>query len=230
MTNVIVWDIETIPILNKAPIQQKKFQDKVDVKIGKLLETVDRKYVEDLVSATNPFFGQVLVISAYEMSERYPAGKTTNLIPTTYIDKLGMPSGIDEKELLNMWWSYISGFTGSFVGFNNLDFDAYFTIIRSMYHNIKPTNKNFLNLKRFSSWPHYDLMQQLGNWKFENKPTLEQTSEFFNIPSPKTGEVKAENVYSAFKEGRINEISKYCGEDVRATYEIFKIAKEYLPY
>jgi len=216
LNDILVWDIETIPNQSyMTPLLQKKLESKAE----KLVESrnYDKEEAINLIASTNPFFGQVIVIGIYELSNRFPKGYSTVI------------KSSDEYVLLNSWWNLIKEFNGTFVGFNSLNFDAYFIHVRSMYHNITPTNKNFLNLRKFSSWPHYDIMQHLGNWGFENRPSLEQATEFFGIKSPKDGSVKASEVYKAYKGGRLDEIADYCKRDVLATYELFKRTSLYLP-
>lgn len=234
MSGVLVWDIETIPQHELSEIQEKQLAKKIKVKHPMAFVSTDPNYsyedvdkFKNLLMSTNPFFGQVLLINSYEHSSRYPDGFAKSFIPEVHLSNLGIPEQIEEKKMLVDWWEYIRNFNGTFVGFNSLNFDAYFTIIRSMQHVIEPTNTDFLNLRKYSFWPHYDIMQQLANWGYENKPTLELACDLFKISSPKSGEIKAENVYSSFKQGKINEISTYCGEDVRAAYELYKIVRKY---
>ena len=101
-------------------------------------------------------------------------------------------------------------------------------MVRTMYHKIETGNKQFFNLKKYGTWPHYDIMQHLANWSYENKPSLDQVSEFFGIPSPKSGEISGKDVYQAYKDGRIDEIAEYCMRDVKATYELYKITSKYI--
>jgi predicted PolB exonuclease-like 3'-5' exonuclease len=225
LKNIIVWDIETIPQIKMTEVQYEKLESKSIAKYEKSNKTESLQQIKNRLAATNPYFGQILVISLYEISNRFPNGFNKSIVAKKDKDT----SEIDEKSLLKIWWKYIENFSGTFVGFNSLNFDAYYTIIRSMYHGITPTNKNFLNLRKFSVWPHYDIMQHLGNWGYETRPGLEQATDFFNIKSPKDGDIKGENVFQAFLDGRIDEIAHYCEKDVKATYELFMLTREYLP-
>ena len=96
-----------------------------------------------------------------------------------------------------------------------------------MKHRVLPTHQQFLNLKKFSIYPHYDVMQQLCNWSFPTRPTLEQACDFFGVASPKEGAVKASGVAEAFQNGQINEIAKYCLRDVYSTFNLYKIVNDY---
>ena len=225
--DILVWDIETIPhITENSPVRDEKINAKLKKMLDKSNHVIDDKELEEsknMIMSTNPFFGQIIVIGSYEVSSRYPNGLTRTFSLDQRLEKED-----GEKLLLKNWYEYINNFSGSFVGFNSISFDAYFTMIRSMYHNIESKNKNFFNLKKFGSWPHYDIMQHLGNWGFETRPSLGQASEFFGIPSPKIGEIAAKDVYSAYKSGRIKEIAEYCMRDVMATYDLFKITSNYI--
>jgi predicted PolB exonuclease-like 3'-5' exonuclease len=129
-----------------------------------------------------------------------------------------------------MWWDILKELDHSFtfVGFNSIGFDAYFLLTRSMYHRILPTNKNFANLKMYQSHPHYDIMQHLGNWRWENIVSLGAACEFFGLPNPKAGEVSGKSVHEAWKKGNLKGIAKYVMDDVHATKNLYDVTRNYL--
>jgi predicted PolB exonuclease-like 3'-5' exonuclease len=225
MENIIVWDIETIPQVTPfSDLQKEKMKNKVDYYVEKGQEKGE---AERLVAATNPFYGHVICISMYEESDRFdqPNKATIVATPIKLANGLYKPA---EKDLLDDFWAYIKDFKGLFVGFNSLKFDAWFVQIRSMKHGITPTNEDFLDFRQFQSYPHYDIMQHLANWAFSLRPSLDLACDFFGIPTPKEGEVKASTVSKAYQEGKIKEIAEYAMRDVEATHEIYKITKNYL--
>lgn len=225
MENILVWDIETIPQVEEFSALQKE-------KIGKKVEYQTKNGMEEeeatrLVASTNPFYGHVICISMMEISPRYPDTNKTTLVAnyTTLPDGRIVP---DEKSLLEDFWTYIRDFNGVFVGFNSLKFDSYFIQIRSMLHNITPTNMSFLDFRLYQTKPHYDIMQQLSNWNWVLRPTLDLACDFFGIPTPKEGTVKASTVAWAFQNKMFKEIAEYALRDVEATYTMYKITKKYV--
>jgi len=225
MENIIVWDIETIPQISPfSEIQKEKMVNKIEYYAER---GMDKEEAGRLVAATNPMFGQVICISMYELSERFPDSNKATLVASPIKVSKGLFEP-EEKNLLEDFWEYIRGFRGTYVGFNSLKFDAWFVQIRSMKHQIIPTNKDFLDFRLYQNYPHYDVMQHISNWQFSLRPSLELACDFFDVPTPKEGEVKASSVAEAYQQGKIKEIAEYAMRDVEATYEIYKITKNYL--
>ena len=227
MKEIIIYDLETIPTTyNLTPALQNKLEQKLKKHL-QYSPDADEEGAKKMLMATTPWMAQVIAIGIKEVSNRFPNGEETSIIAPTKEDAFGKPVP-DEKLLIKAWWDYNIGFTGTWVGFNNLNFDAYMLIIRSMYHKVLVPNKNFLNLKMYQAWPHYDIMQHLANWRFDGKVSLDLACEFFGIASPKTGEIKADTVLKAYNEGNMQGIADYCMEDVRATWELYEITRHYL--
>jgi len=228
MENIIVWDIETIPQVSLfSELQKEKMANRIDYYVEK--SDMDPGEAERLVAATNPFFGQVICISMYELSDRFPSGNRSTLVAAPKQMKNGLVEP-EEKILLEDFWDYVKGFVGTFVGFNSLRFDTWFVQVRSMKHRVEITNNEFLDLRLYQNYPHYDVMQHMANWTMNLRPSLELACEFFGIPTPKEGDVKADTVAAAFQQGKIKEIAEYAMRDVEATYEIYKITKNYLKH
>lgn len=226
MQEILVFDIETIPqTKNLTEIQAETMHARVARHLERN-EDAELDGTTRLLSAINPLFGQVIAVGAFELSNRFPDGRYLSFVADVITDANGI-NHPRESKLLEEWWEHIKSFKGTFVGFNSLKFDAPFIITRSMYHNVMPTSNLFLNLKMFGSWPHYDVMQHISNWSAP-KPSLDLTCDFFGITSPKLGGITAETVAKAFADGNIEGIKTYCLEDVRATYEIYKITKNYI--
>ena len=132
----------------------------------------------------------------------------------------------DEKQILSWFWENI--FEGQLlIGFNSNNFDVPFIIKRSMYHKIKPTNNSFMDLKRFSRFPHFDVRAVVNDFDRYGSGNLDLLTQFTGIASPKQGEIKAENVEEAFKNNKVMEILEYCVKDVEATYRLWDIVKDY---
>ena len=70
-------------------------------------------------------------------------------------------------------------------------------------------------------------MRWISDWSYQ-APSLDLSCDLVGVTSSKEGEIKAEDVYEAFKAGRIAEIADYCEHDVRATLEVYFKLKAYI--
>lgn len=213
MQNTLTFDIETVP--QQAPLttlQDTEIEKRID---SLLLRKPDenREKTKRLIMATNPFFGEIVCIGFY---------KTTLSGETGSIALTGT-----EKQILEKFWGIVGKFDGLFISFNGIDFDVPFILKRSMYHRIEPRNNNFLDLKRYSRFPHYDVKQVISDFDRFAGGTLELICEFLGMPSPKAGGIRAENIEKEYKKGNIAGISQYCLLDVETTYKIWDISKKY---
>ncbi len=99
-------------------------------------------------------------------------------------------------------------------------------MLRSAVLKIKPT-VNFLG-NRFNTSKHIDLLEQFTFYGLIRKFNLDFYCHAFGIESPKSKGVSGMEVKQLYEAGRIEEIAVYCGQDIRATYELYKIWNEYL--
>lgn len=214
--DTITFDIETIP-------QQKPLTDIQQEELNRQLEKTFIRNIEwteeeknnyrRLIMATNPFFGEIICIGLHKTDGNQ-------------YDSVALIG--DEEYILNKFWKNISNFQGVFVSFNGLTFDVPFILKRSMKYNILPTNNRFLDLKRFSRNPHFDVKLIIGDWDKYAFGTLRLISDFLGIPSPKEGGVKAENVEHEYISGNIKDIADYCIKDVEATYSAYVKLNKYM--
>lgn len=218
MADIISFDIETIP--QRAPLttsQQEEYDKRLKAYLKRNFPNND--YTEEnvnaargLVMATTPYLGEIVCIGLYRNT-----GTAEEAIALVG----------DEKEMLERFWKNIANFKGVFISFNGLDFDVPFIVKRSMFHKIKITNNNFVDLKRFSRWPHFDVKYIIGDFDKYASGSLKLICDFLGVPSPKEGEIKADKVEEAFFAGKVNEIGEYCLRDVQATYLCYNVIKDY---
>lgn len=220
-----VYDIETVPQNNLSKIQsielEKRFKRSrllesgiKEIKVPPYLAEYDKE-VEKLKSqfmATSPYFGKIVCIGMY-----WP---TSNLKEAL----IG-----DEQSILEKFWSRIDSahFSGNFVSFNGLEFDMPYIVRRSILHGILPTNEGFLNTYRFQKVPHRDVYLLLSDFGRNFHINLDLACEIFDIPSPKRGEVRAENVADYYEAGKIELIAEYCLKDIIATYLLYDKIRKY---
>ena len=133
--------------------------------------------------------------------------------------------GIAEPELVKLFWKYISK-VDKVITFNGRNFDLPFLMLRSAMLGIKPTVNLIHN--RYNITRHIDLLDQFTFYGITRKFNLDFYCHAFGITSPKAKGITGMEVKELYKAGRIKDIAVYCGEDVKATYELYKIWNEYL--
>jgi len=175
----------------------------------------DLKHARNLIMSVSPYLGKIVVIGVHYKDDN-------NKVQTDAL------FGNDEREILINFWKYLSQFgKGLFISFNGLAFDVPFIIKRSMYHRITPSNNSFLDLRRFSKWPHFDVKMVVGDWDRYAVGTLDLLTNFLGIPSPKDGKVAAADVNQAYLDGKLKDVADYCLKDVIATYEVYSVVKNF---
>lgn len=215
------FDIETVPIENLSKAQTTEYKKVMNNLIKRRYPNndytlSDLKDLRNLARSVSPFLGKICVIGIHYKDD---AGNTQS--EALY--------GEDESKILIKFWSYLAQFDkGLFISFNGLAFDVPFIIKRSMFHRITPTNNSFLDLRRFSVYPHFDVKMVLGDWDKYATGTLDLITNFLSIPSPKEGKVAAKDVYDAYRSGHLKEVADYCGRDVAATYEVYSVVKDFV--
>jgi 3'-5' exonuclease len=211
--DTLIFDIETIPQSTLSTAQENALKTKVERATKNSTDKSEYDGIRNKIMAISPFFGQIICIGVMKIKETG--------------EEIARVLEGDEKTMLETWWNVLKHHKGLFVHYNGLGFDVPYIIKRSMYHNIMPTNSQFLDTRRFQKFPHFDVFQVICDYDMRNAVSLDVASEYLGIKSPKTGEVKAENVYQAYQDGRMKEIAEYCLDDVRATYDVYKRVKDY---
>ncbi|MGV8131878.1 MAG: ribonuclease H-like domain-containing protein [Candidatus Pacearchaeota archaeon] len=208
--NTITFDIETIP--TTKPLTKIE-QEILDARIKREIEYTKEQDIDEVrrrLMGTNPYFGEICVLG----------------LRIDHEEPIALYG--DEKDILTNFWSLIKDFKGTFVSFNGLKFDVPFIITRTILHKVKPTNKQFLNKRRFIFYPHFDCYAFLSDWGETRNINLKLACEFFGIRSSKDGEVVASKVAEYVAKGEITKVAKYCAEDVRATHELYNILANYI--
>jgi DNA polymerase elongation subunit (family B) len=132
--------------------------------------------------------------------------------------------GCTEAEMLRTFWEIMEK-TGQVITFNGRNFDVPFLMLRSAMLKVKPS-KNFM-ANRYDKI-HIDLLDQLTYYGLTKKFNLDFYCHAFGVESSKSKGVTGMEVKTLYEAGRIKEIAIYCGEDVRATYELFEIWNKFL--
>ncbi len=133
--------------------------------------------------------------------------------------------GKSEIEILKLFWSYISK-TDKVITFNGRNFDIPFLMLRSAMLNVTPSINLIHN--RYNITHHIDLLDQFTFYGISRKFNLDFYCHAFGILSPKSKGISGMEVKELYKAGKVKDIAVYCGEDIRATYKLYKIWDEYL--
>ncbi len=121
-----------------------------------------------------------------------------------------------EKKQLEDFWE-ISSNVDRFIGHNIWAFDLPFIYKRSIINGVKP---RMLNFARYRNTPIYDTMCEWDLWNFGKTQKLDTLAKVLGLPTSKD-EMDGSMVWPYFKEGRIDEICKYCMKDVELTKKVY---------
>jgi len=131
-------------------------------------------------------------------------------------DKASILSGT-EKEILEGFWQ-IARDVDVFIGHNVMDFDLKFIYKRSIIHGVKPSRE--LSFARYRSEPIFDTMREWEKWSMRGATSLDVLAKIFGFKTSKD-EMCGSEVFGKYKEGKFDEIYKYCKKDVELTRKIY---------
>ena len=165
-----------------------------------------------------------------DMVERFSLDPTTGKV--ICIGLLDTESGQErtlvnkeETRLLASFWEYLSESPPElFVTFNGKSFDFPFLNIRSAVCRVPPSMR--LPIRRYTAHPHLDLREALAGGDRHRRGSLDYFCAVFGIPSPKQN-LDGAKVGPAYRQGRIDDIARYCLDDCRATAALFERLKPY---
>ncbi len=212
----LVIDIETVPGEKKfsSELEQKylpQFKPKAKEQTDKQkLSEAYAKWEEDYVrkKSLDPDFGRICCIGLINFDE-----KNEEIIEEkTFIDQ-------DEKKILTDFWAYIKNNNLYFrtITFNGISFDLPFLFKRSLYHGVPMVVSPVL--KKYSYFPHFDIMQALSFWGgMAYNKSLQFYMEAFGFPMEKKDSTK---IHEMWNKKEYVKISEYCLRDCRAELQIF---------
>jgi hypothetical protein len=133
----------------------------------------------------------------------------------------------EENELLANFWADLAQIRPTrFVTFNGKSFDFPYINVRSAILGVPSPRDLRLDTRRFATDRHFDVREALTNYDRYRKGTLEFFCEVFGVPSPKDG-LDGSQVGEYFRQGRLDEIARYCLADCRATAELYRRLRPY---
>ena len=133
-----------------------------------------------------------------------------------------------EEEILKNFWKLIDK-SAQFITFNGRLFDCPFVMLRSAMNHVK-TTKNLVPY-RYNHNQHVDLADQLTFYDaMRRKFSLDMWCKAFKIKSPKEEGITGLDVKALYKEGRYEDIARYCIRDVEATRQLYVYWEKYLRF
>lgn len=224
----LVFDIETtaFPFDSLSESQQEyilraseKLEDEEERK---------KKAEEDIRwMALWPFTAKVIAIGMYDVQKEKGYVYYEQEEPEEWVSESNgfHYKGLPEKEIVESFWRIVDS-VDQVVTFNGRGFDNPFMHLRSAILKVKPT-RNLMGY-RYDTKVHVDLLEQFSYYGAYKKFNLDFYCHAFGVTSPKSKGVSGMEVQTLYEAGKIKEIAAYCGDDIYATYELFKIWKEYL--
>lgn len=224
----LVFDIETVgvPWDTLAPSQQEYLLRDAEKEKTPEEKEKKREELKDWI-ALYPFTAKVVVIGMYYVEQEKGYVFYENPIEEVWTsEETGFQyKGIPEREILVKFWEFVSR-VDQLISFNGRGFDVPFLLLRSAMLGVKPSKKLMGN--RFDSSGHLDLLEQLSFYGGFRRFNLDFYCHGFGIKTPKSKDVSGSEVKNLYNEGKIKEIAEYCGRDIYATYQLYKIWQEYL--
>jgi predicted PolB exonuclease-like 3'-5' exonuclease len=205
LRNHLALDIETVPIkeLSKySPVVQNKLNEKIEKRKER-----DPDFDYTYFASTHGDFGKIICISLGYVSE-------DNQI------HLKSLVGNDEATILRDFNEMIDTHQGIYIHYNGLNFDIPFILQRMAYCRIPPKGRSFVNLRRFSNDPHFDVMMAYYNWDYTKTLPLGILAELHGLPSPKE-ELAGDQVFEAYQKNEWDKISHYCEFDTATTLNLW---------
>lgn len=211
----LTFDIETAPI--DLAILPKPLQEEHERRRLKRAE----KDLTAMEQDFHPAFNKIVAIALKHSDEKDGRDKSVVVQSRVY-------TGSSEIEILTKFFTVIEHLKApmpTYVGWNQLAFDVPIIIFRAMANYMAPpvstlTWRNFVNLVRFRTEPHYDVMQQLAGWNMSLASSLRMAAVAFGLPDPKANTDGGE-VAELVKQGNYTRIGEYCAGDVETTDALY---------
>jgi 3'-5' exonuclease len=202
MSNVIVWDIETIP----------------DLKGFAVTNGYDGKSEDEIRAAMADKFPKhiyhcIICIGAL-VAHRNGGGWV--------VDALGAPhiGERPEKALISSFVDRIAQLSPQLVTFNGSFFDLPVLRYRAIIHGIAAPGLSLRPYFNRYSEDAIDLCDVLSSFNARAKATLHELSRLMGFSGKPDG-INGGEIENYFREGRLREIAEYCESDVVNTYRVW---------
>lgn len=226
----IVFDIETCSFpFESLSESQKEYllrdsQKEIDAKLR-----AEKTEQAIRFMSLYPFTAKVIAIGIFDVEKEKPFVYYESSIEEEWFvqEKHAHFKGINEQEMLKSFWRIVEA-SDKVITFNGRNFDVPFLMIRSAINKVKPSKNLMTN--RYDTSLHIDLLEQFSFYGLTKKFNLDFYCHAFGIESPKSEVISGMEVKNLYEAGRIKDIAIYCGNDILATYKLYKIWEEFLRF
>ncbi|MCS6926592.1 MAG: 3'-5' exonuclease [Candidatus Binatia bacterium] len=127
----------------------------------------------------------------------------------------------DEESLVRTFWQRYERFTGTLVTFNGRNFDLPVLELQALKYGCSaPRYFNGKSRQRYGENGHYDLYDFLTNYGVHRlRGGFNVLAKLIGLPGKTT--IDGSQVQQLWEEGRLQEIVRYCRQDVIQTYFLF---------
>ena len=240
----IILDIETIQDENQVFTEEivANYLPKIDARLKdpeKIAKAQEELEIDiNKVKGLDPDFGKIICIGMLKVnalpSKLSPNDMSSFWNESTkieyyeygrgFIDKCYISEGVilqndNESELLMSLWDKLIEWKIPFktITFNGLDFDIPFILKRSMLNRVG-FPLHYLELRRFTLFPHFDLLQLLSLYGKQKLKSARFYNELYDLGFNLE---KHDNIYQLWKEGKYEKIKKLCQGDCNFVLKLF---------
>jgi predicted PolB exonuclease-like 3'-5' exonuclease len=202
MSNVIVWDIETVPDLKgyaAANGHEGRGDDEIRAAMGD-------KFARHI-------YHSIICIGALVAHQEEGRWK---------VDALGAPHVGErtEKALISSFVDRIAELSPQLVTFNGSSFDLPVLRYRAMVHGVAAPGLSLRPYFNRYTEDALDLCDVLSSFSFQGKATLHELCRVMGLPGKPDG-ISGGEVEKFYRDGRLHEIAEYCESDVVNTHRVW---------
>jgi predicted PolB exonuclease-like 3'-5' exonuclease len=201
-TNIIVWDLETVPDLQGFALANGHGDKNIDdVRIA-----MGEKFPKHI-------YHSIICIGALVAHQQDGRWIT---------DALGAPNVQErsEKELITSFVNRIAELTPRLITFNGSSFDLPVLRYRAMLHGIPAPGLSMRPYFNRYTEDAVDLCDVLSSFSSQGKVTLHELCRIMGLPGKPDG-INGAEVEKYYRDGHIREIANYCEGDVVNTYRVW---------
>ncbi len=215
----VVLDIETVPV------DWTDFDEEEQAYLLKSCENEEEEARERERLGLFPLTGRIVAIGmlnpesdkAMVLAEGLP-GEGSSWEPEEGVEYW---TG-NEMEMLERFWDVVKRYQ-QIITFNGRTFDGPYLMLRSLLLGVA-ISRNLVP-SRYKIVEHFDLLDVLSFFGATRRYSLDFLCRRTGLKSSKT-KLTGARVAEAYQEGRVEEIARYCLEDVRATGQLLQRVQE----